>query len=297
MDQNQQVAEVKSQVPAAYFPTESDWKIMVNFGTSALRSGLLPVGVKTAESAAIIALKGRELGIPFMQALSHIHIIGGKPAMSAELLQALARKNLPGLVINILQSDDKIAEIEFIRPEKGAKPFRIAFTITDAERAKLLGKDVWKQYPGAMLYSRAVSAGLRRVCPEALMGVSYTPEELGANVNQEGNVIETTGKAVSYPEIKTPAESDPLVLKGLVDRQKNLNKIMALSSEFQISSGYLIGVMKEKFKKSSSKDLTDQEVEELLKMIDPQSISQQAEKSLSAESSQQEQLPPWDKDL
>jgi len=195
--QPQPTKTLSPQPQATYFPSAEDWKMMLNWGAAALKSGMLPNAIKSPEAAAIIALKGRELGLSFMVSVAHIHVINGKPTMSAEMMQSLARRNLPGLVINILKSDSKECEIEFIRPERGSKPFISTFTIDDAKNADLLGKSVWKQYPAAMLFSRAVSAGLRKVCPEALMGVSYTPEEMGAPVDQEGNVIETTGRVVS----------------------------------------------------------------------------------------------------
>lgn len=195
------------ETPQVYYPSGDDWKFMLSWGQTALKSGMLPSAVKTPEAAAVIVLKGRELGISFMTAIANIHVINGKPGMSAELIQGLARKNLPGLIINILRSDSEVAEIEFIRPERNAKPFVQKFTIQDAEKAKLLAKDVWKQYPGAMLWSRAVTAGLRKVCPEALMGVSCTPEELGANVDNQGNVIMTTGRHVEYGHLPRQNEN------------------------------------------------------------------------------------------
>src|ERR1700761_8894407 len=96
--------------PHAYIPTKDDWYFMLNWGNEALKSGMLPSSIRNPEAAAVVVLKGRELGISFMTAIAHIHVINGKPTMSAELLQAMARKNLPGLVINILESNDKIAK-------------------------------------------------------------------------------------------------------------------------------------------------------------------------------------------
>ncbi len=211
---------------------------MLKWGQQAIRSGMLPAAVKSPEAAAIIILKGRELGISFMTAISNIHVINGKPSMSAELIQGLARKNLPGLVINIIQSDSKIAKIEFIRPERGSKPFTQSFAWEDAEKAKLTVKDVWKQYPAAMLWSRCVTAGLRKVCPEALMGVSYTPEELGKDIDQDGNVIETTGRHIepkqeeTKPPVVTPVE-DPAIAAGKVitGQIKQLKQELELSDE------------------------------------------------------------------
>src|SRR5207342_2606352 len=48
----------------------------------------------------------------------------------------------------------------------------------------------WEKYPRAMLRSRAVAEAVRTVCPEVLHGAIYTPEELGAYVDQEGNPID-----------------------------------------------------------------------------------------------------------
>jgi hypothetical protein len=46
-----------------------------------------------------------------------------------------------------------------------------------AKRAGLATKDVWKQYPRAMLRARVVSEGIRTIFPGVLGGL-YTPEEV-----------------------------------------------------------------------------------------------------------------------
>ena len=229
--ENKELA-VKSSTPhqgvSVYIPSQVDWEFMVKWGSQAIKSGMLPTSIKTPEAAAIIILKGRELGLSFMTSIAQLHVINGKPSMSAELIQGLARKNLPGLVMNILASDSKIAQIEFIRPEKGAKPFIQSFTIEEATNAKLTSKDIWKQYPAAMLWSRCVTAGLRKVCPEALMGISYTPEELGAEVNQDGDVIETTGKTVGEDHAAKITPIKPVVTEESAERSQLLNNITRL---------------------------------------------------------------------
>lgn len=246
-DQPKDVALTSNQSTAvgSYIPTQSDWSFMVQWGQQAIKSKMLPTAINTPEAAAIIILKGRELGLPFMTSISHIHVINGKPCMSAELIQGLARKNLPGLVINILESDSNVAKIEFIRPEKGSKPFIQSFSIEDAKRAELLRNPTWTKYPTAMLWSRAVTAGLRKICPEALMGVSYTPEELGANVDEEGNVIETTGRHVTASQAPKPPQTSSSSNSGtqassekemdLLKRKVEGQKIKHLKTELDIS--------------------------------------------------------------
>ncbi len=182
-------------------PSENEWKHILSICDIAVRSGMLPNSVKTKEAAAIIALKARELNLPFMVGFSQIFVVSGKPSMSAELIQSLARRNLPGLVINILETSSSKCTVEGLRPERGSKPITISWTIDDARAAGLLSNDPWKKYPSAMLRARAITALLRILCPDSLMGISYTPEELGAEVDEVGSVIETTSRSVeSSPE-------------------------------------------------------------------------------------------------
>ena len=56
------------------------------------------------------------------------------------------------------------------------------FTIEMAKRAGLATRAIWQKYPEAMLFSRALTAGMRTHCPDALGGhPAYTPEELGSD--------------------------------------------------------------------------------------------------------------------
>jgi len=184
----------------AYIPSMEDWSFMVQWGEQAMKSGMLPPAIKTREAAAIIILKGRELGLSFMTSISSIHVISGKPSMSAELMQLMARKNLPGLKINVVEVSAEKAVVKFKRPEPESEWFTSTFTMEDAKKAELLGNSSWKKYPKAMLWSRAVTAGLRIICPESLQGVIYCPEELGASVNEAGDVIETTSRPATESE-------------------------------------------------------------------------------------------------
>lgn len=275
MSMTTEIAKMESHSKQmTYFPTELEWKFMVSWGTQAIRSGMLPAGIKSPEAAAIVILKGRELGLPFMTSVAHIHVINGKPSMSAELLQGLARKNLPGLVINILKSDSKIAEIEFIRPEKGSKAFVQSFTMDEAIAAKLNSKDVWKSYPAAMLWSRCVSAGLRKVCPEALMGISYTPEELGAEVDRDGNVIETTSREILetkdapiIPITPKPISPKPEIDPDIAAKKAEGQKIKLLREELHLTHEEVLADVHRLFKKEGFTSLTLAEMIEVREVL------------------------------
>jgi len=170
-------------------PHASEFQTMKEMAQIAVKSGMIPSSIRSNEAAFIIMLKGRELGIPAMQAFSHIHVINGKPTMSAELMLTQIYKCIPKVSINYIQSDGLACIIECQRPHSNKT--RWSFTIDEAKKAELLNKGPWKQYPAAMLRARAISIMARAQFPDCLNGVSYTPEELGADIDidDQGNEI------------------------------------------------------------------------------------------------------------
>lgn len=190
-------------------PSEGEWNMLKEQAGILLKTPFLPSAIKTVEQAIAIALKGRELGIPFMQSLTHIHIINGKPTISSELMLALIFKNCPGAVIDYPKSDATECVIEARRP--GGKPARFSFSMENAAAAGLTGKDSWKKYPDAMLRARTVAIVARALFPDAIMGCSYTPEEMGAKVDEEERVIDVPNEpGVSLPRVTPdqPGEND-----------------------------------------------------------------------------------------
>lgn len=140
-------------------------------------SRLLPEGIKTPEAAFAIIATGREMGLTAMQSLRSIHIIKGKPTLSADLVAALVKSRADVCsYFMLVESTDQIATYETQR--KGEpKPTRMAFSIEDARRAGLAGGDNWRKYPSAMLRARCITALARAVYPDLAMGI-YDPDEL-----------------------------------------------------------------------------------------------------------------------
>lgn len=136
--------------------------------------GFIPrglVGKPNAIAAAI--LTGLELGLGPMEAMRSIHIVEGKPTMSADLM--LARAIRAGVRIEWEQCDGEAA---ILRLERSGMKHRHSFTIGEARAAGLATKDVWKKYAPAMLRARCVSAALRAFAPDVLGAGVYTPEEV-----------------------------------------------------------------------------------------------------------------------
>jgi hypothetical protein len=93
------------------------------------------------------------------------------------------------------------AVVSIVRHDDPDYPTTVTFTMQDAKTAGLAGKGNWNKYPAAMLLARATSAAVRAACPEVLMGISYTPEELGAAVTDEGDVL-AVAEATEDPATK-----------------------------------------------------------------------------------------------
>lgn len=138
---------------------------------------------RDAAQAAVKVLLGRELGFGPVTSMMGIHIIEGKPSLSANLMAALVKRS-GRYDYRVRRSDPQGAEIEFF--EQGESLGVSSFTSQDAHAAGLGNRGPWKSYPKAMMFSRAMSQGVRMFCPDLMGGApAYTPEELGAEVNAE----------------------------------------------------------------------------------------------------------------
>jgi hypothetical protein len=140
---------------------------------------------------------GRAIGIPDMQALRQIHIVDGKPTMSAELMVSLVRKRGHSITGTV---GSGIATVAGRRRDNG-DTMETAYTLEMAQRAGLAGKDNWKKYPEAMLWARAVSQLCRMLFADVLGGLAYTPDE--AEMTDEDHVREAVA------DLRPPTDSGP----------------------------------------------------------------------------------------
>lgn len=143
-------------------------------------------------------LAGRELGFGPFAAVNGIHIINGKPAVGANLM-ASAVKGSGRYDYRVTKMADDEVVIDFFAVANGKRePIGTsAFSLKDAQAAGVTNNPTWKKFPRNMLFARAMSNGVRWYCPDVFSGNAvYVPEELGADVDGEGNVIETTGHVV-----------------------------------------------------------------------------------------------------
>lgn len=130
---------------------------------------------KSAEGVMAVVLKGYELGIPPMAALSNVDFFDGNFCIRAHAQLAIASAR-HGVRCQTLESTATVCRLRLTRPDW--EPVEESFTIEEARSANLLNKNNWKTYPKDMLYNRALSRGIKRVCPEVGAGV-YDPDEVG----------------------------------------------------------------------------------------------------------------------
>lgn len=127
------------------------------------------------EAVLACILAGAEAGVSPMQALSKIHVVDGRPAMSAELMRALVLRH--GHEIWIEDLTTTACTVAGCR-SGSARTSRVTWTMDDARTAGLSAKDNWRKYPRSMLQARATAELCRMIFPDVLAGISHTLEEL-----------------------------------------------------------------------------------------------------------------------
>lgn len=149
---------------------------------------------KSAAQCFVKVLAGQELGFPAFSAMTGIHIVKGKPSVGANLMAARIKSSGKyDYVVKTLNSD--LCEIEFFQGTKS-----LGVSSFSKEEAQAAGTQNMQKFPRNMLFARAISNGVRFFCPDIFLGAPvYTPEELGAQVNEDGNVIDVSALAPPTP--------------------------------------------------------------------------------------------------
>ena len=161
-------------------------------------------------------LAGREMGYGPFASVQGIHIIQGKPSVSANLMAA-AVKGSGRYDYRVRSMGDDAVSIEFFEVANGKRESLgvSSYTLKEAGAAGLTSNPTWKKFPRNMLFARAMSNGVKWFCPDVFNGNTvYVPEELGAEVDGDGNVIDVdyrqvdkaTGEVLSTT---TPAAPEP----------------------------------------------------------------------------------------
>ena len=151
----------------------------------------VPKAMRGNEAAiAASILYGDEVGLSPMQSLAKIAVIDGKPSLAAEAQRALILAAGHNIWLEE-QTTTKvtIAGKRFDQDQIG----RVTWTMDDARRAKLDGKQNWRTYPRQMLVARASAELARSMFADVIGGLAAIEE------------LEDTGTVPETPETPSPA--------------------------------------------------------------------------------------------
>lgn len=176
----------------------------MRYAQALAQAATLPKAYRDRPGDVLLAFAyAQSLGIYPAQVFTGIHIIDGRPSMSAELMGGLIRR--AGHLLR-MSGDRQSATVEIVRHDDPDFKYRATFSIEDARDAGLLTKENWRKYPAAMLIARALSACARQACADVLSGMAYSPEELGSEI-VDADELEAQ-RAVSHLKRISPSTVD-----------------------------------------------------------------------------------------
>jgi len=125
----------------------------------------------TAPQALMLAMRGRDLGFSYTQALSAFHMLDGKPTLTADGMVAACIASGHCEYFKVIEQTALTATWETKR--KGSEPKQYTFTMADAEAAELTQSKsrMYKKHPLRMLSARAKAYLARDVYPDVLLGL------------------------------------------------------------------------------------------------------------------------------
>ncbi len=251
---------------------------------------------RDAAQAIVKIMAGAELGFPPVASMTGVYIVKGRPSISAVMMAAMVKRS-GKYNYRIRELTETVASIEFF---EGKDSLGVStFTLADAKKAQTQNID---KFPRNMLYARAMSNGVRWYTPDLFGGPVYTPDELGAAVDEEGRperleavathaeVIDTATGEITSQEPPRAAQNG--TGKAEAPYYRFLKRCAALKAEMGEETYYR--VLRE-FDLTSSKDVGDDlglmkavvealEAEKVLLAIDPQpemsSAAREAEESM-----------------
>lgn len=211
--------ENKALVP--YQPlTPQAWQMIMAVAEPIHLSRLF--GTASTAQAAATMLKGYEMGLSLTSSFEFIHVIQNKAGLSPRGALALIQQS--PLCVS-LEIDDQVdgqgtpsACTVSMERTNGFK-YTVTVTMADAQRAGLVKPGSgWENWPANMLRWRAVGFCADVVFPDVIGGMKRT-DELGANVDQEGNVIDNVIDADPWSVVVAPEPVEPKIdMDYLLDR-------------------------------------------------------------------------------
>lgn len=193
----------------------------MEFSQMLAKSAMVPKAYQGKPEDIMVAVQwGYEIGLAPMQALQNISVINGKPSVYGDAAMALVQAS------SVCEGVDESIEGEgttnpvavCIARRKGRNPVIVRFSVEDAKRAGLWGKQgPWQAYPKRMLQMRARGFALRDAFPDVLKGLITTeeaqdyPDEAKPRQVKDVTPMPANPLDVIAPPAPPPVELAPIV--------------------------------------------------------------------------------------
>lgn len=148
------------------------------------QSRLYP-GISSPEQAAIILLRGFELGFTLTASLEYIELIVGKTTLKPQGALALIHRSKN---FDITIDDQSDGCKVWMRRRDTSFEYTASFGLADAQQAGLIKQGGgYDKYPPDMYRARAIARCARVVAPDVLAGLYLTDELRGELAERDGD--------------------------------------------------------------------------------------------------------------
>ena len=253
------------------------------------KSDLVPKSYRgKAENVFLAYIAGQPFGWDATMSMRSFHIIEGTPSLKPEIQLALVRQAGHSVSVKTSSVD---AVILVGKRQDTSDVAEVGYTIEDAKRAGLIGKGNWKTYPEDMLFARAVSRLCRRLFQDVLLGCAYVPEELGATVSSDGEVLAVTPVAELNATISNLGTVDQVeeTSEKIIARVENwtrpnllpemgvatsdqVHRIHVLKSQLELTDDAYRNGLEKLTGVRSSKDLTEIQADKVIAALNKKAI-------------------------
>ncbi len=177
---------------------------------------------------------GMELGLKPMQSLQNIAVINGRPALWGDACLAVAMsnpnfisikeyiENEPNVIKDIKDYPDNmtaVAEITRMYSD-GPVTSTYRFSVADARRADLWGKNTWNKYPKRMLQMRPRGFALRDNFADSLKGIKLVEELQDSSENDFKSKNSSSSARDALNEL-LPEKKEPIIINNVLEDKKH----------------------------------------------------------------------------
>jgi hypothetical protein len=214
----------------------------MRFSEMLAKSSMVPKQYQNKPEDVLVAVQwGKELGLAPLQALQNIACINGKPSVYGDAALALVQASplCEGIEERMEGEGTPNPQAVCVAHRKGRKPVVATFSVEDAKRAGLWGKQgPWSSYPKRMLAMRARGFALRDAFPDVLKGLisaeeaaDYPDEAKPRPVAKPANPLDLVAK----PEpVAIPVQtSDPVIIEAALADTVEPELVIVQAEELQ----------------------------------------------------------------